>query len=506
MNQTDIAHPSAEQLVAFGQGRLPPATQAQVERHVAGCDACCAALRRVPDDTLVGQLRQMSTLPEGPAPRVVLEHGVAVPAELADHPRYRVVKVLGSGGMGVVYQAEHRLMERTVALKILGRNFINNPTAVERFRQEFKAAARLAHPNIVAALDAEQVGGLHFLVMEFIDGVSLARHVEKRGPLPVTHACHYIRQAALGLQHASEQGMVHRDVKPQNLMLTPRGQVKILDFGLARLRRQGKPREITKLGAVLGTPDYIAPEQADDSSTVDVRADVYGLGCTLYFLLTGRPPFPEGTAAEKLLAHASATPEPVTRLRPDVPAELAAVVEKMMAKDAARRYQMPVEVADALAPFTRAAAQEVLPLAELAAPAPHRAPRRRWAVFAVTAAASVLAAGGLLLAAASAWWGFAHFRKGNPERPDDRPPPVSPAREAEEVYYDCTVVAAGDGRLSVRDTGRIEHSAAVAPGASITLDGTVCKLEDLPQGAKVKLGVRRERGTQVIVWVEGSRR
>jgi putative intracellular protease/amidase len=257
--------------------------------------------------------------------------------------------------MGVVYQAEHRLMGRTVALKVLGPELVNHPTAVERFRREVRAAARLAHPNIVAAYDADQAGDLHFLVMEFIAGVNLAALVEAGGPLPVPQACGCAVQAAQGLQHAFEQGMVHRDIKPQNLMLTPQGQVKILDFGLARLRREGREHgdALTRAGVVLGTPDYIAPEQTGDSQSVDIRADVYSLGCTLYFLLTGQVPFPQGSAVDKLLLHARGRPRRLAELRPDLPPGLVAVVERMMAKDPVRRYQTPGEVALILTPFAR---------------------------------------------------------------------------------------------------------------------------------------------------------
>ena len=173
-----------------------------------------------------------------PGPR---PDGGAAPKELADHPRYRVLGLLGAGGMGAVYKAEHRLMERPVALKVIRRGLTDDPAAAERFRREVKAAARLSHPHIVRAYDAEQAGDLHFLVMEFVEGTDLARLVAGQGPLPVARACEYARQAALGLQHAFEHGMVHRDIKPQNLMLTPDGQVKVLDFGLARFVSESAP-------------------------------------------------------------------------------------------------------------------------------------------------------------------------------------------------------------------------------------------------------------------------
>ncbi len=163
-----------------------------------------------------------------------------LPPDLANHPKFRILKELGRGGMGVVYQAEHRIMESIVALKVINRSLVAHPEALERFQREVRAAGKLDHPHIVRALDADCAGAFHLLVMEFIEGQSLFEVLRKKGPLPVPHACHYARQAALGLQFAHEQGMVHRDIKPQNLMLTLRGQVKILDFGLARLASEQK--------------------------------------------------------------------------------------------------------------------------------------------------------------------------------------------------------------------------------------------------------------------------
>jgi uncharacterized protein (TIGR03067 family) len=288
-----------------------------------------------------------------------------VPTALAEHPRYRIVELLGQGGMGAVYKAQHLLMDRLVALKVINAELLGNPAAIERFRREVKAAAKLTHPNIVTAYDAEQAGDSHFLVMEFVEGQSLARLLAEQGPLPVAQACEYARQAALGLQHAFEKGMVHRDVKPANLMLTPQGQVKVLDFGLARFAQESQPavlpeatsaagpsaESLTQVGAVMGTLDYIAPEQVGEAHTADIRADIYSLGCTLYDLLAGHPPFPNETALHKALAHVVKTARPLTELRKDVPQALAKVVARMMAKDPVRRYPTPAAVAQALAPF-----------------------------------------------------------------------------------------------------------------------------------------------------------
>ena len=239
-----------------------------------------------------------------------------------------------------------------MALKLIRKERIDNPDAVRRFQREIRAAAQLDHPNIVRALDANEVGGTHLLVMEYVQGTDLAKLVKKDGPLPVDKACDYCRQAAVGLQHACERGLVHRDIKPHNLLLTPAGVVKILDMGLARLDRRADDEAsstMTQEGAVMGTLDYIAPEQAMDSHDVDVRADLYSLGCTLYFLLTGKVPFPGGEALQKLLKHRLDEPVPVEQLRRDVPPGVAAVVRRLMAKRPEDRYQTPAEAAAALA-------------------------------------------------------------------------------------------------------------------------------------------------------------
>jgi tRNA A-37 threonylcarbamoyl transferase component Bud32 len=285
-----------------------------------------------------------------------------VDPELVNHPRYRVLQLLGHGGMGAVYKAEHQLMKRTVALKVINKELVASPSTVERFHREVRVAARLHHPHIVTAYDADQAGDVHFLVMEFIQGSDLHKVVADRGPLPVAQACAYIRQAALGLQHAMDNGMVHRDIKPQNLILTPESQVKILDFGLASLNTEVLPADeaivtlapdaaanrLTLAGAIMGTPDYMAPEQAQDAHTSDIRADIYSLGCTLYHLLTGAVPFPGGTYLDKIIAHAERLPPPLRAARKDVPKGLVHLLDRMLAKDPANRPQTPAAVAQAL--------------------------------------------------------------------------------------------------------------------------------------------------------------
>jgi serine/threonine protein kinase len=279
-----------------------------------------------------------------------------VPPELANHARYRVVGVLGKGGMGTVYKAEHRVMKRAVALKVISTHLIADAGAVERFRREVEAAAKLSHPNIVTAFDAEQAGNCHFLVMELVDGLSLDRVLQRQGPLLVALACDYARQAAQGLQHAHEHGMVHRDVKLQNLMVTGKGQVKILDFGLARFASENGSTALTECGALTGTPDFMSPEQAEDAHSADIRADIYSLGCSLYTLLAGQLPFPGGNYVKKIVGHLRKDPAPLTAFRSDLPPDLVQVIGRMMAKDQAQRFQTPGEVARALLAFCKAGA------------------------------------------------------------------------------------------------------------------------------------------------------
>lgn len=360
------AHPSREQLSAYNLGQLRPEEAVAVESHISECEPCCDTIISLSsDDTFVGLLKQARQLPTDQT----VDHGVAtahlscqaVPAQLAEHPRYEILGLIGKGGMGDVYKARHRKMERLVALKVINRGLVQKTEAVDRFHREVKAAAQLSHPNIVTAFDADQAGDFHFMVMEYVDGVDLSQTVKVRGALPVAEACDYIRQAAIGLQHAHTCGMVHRDIKPHNLMVTKEGTVKILDFGLASLAPDavldpeavGARSDLTAAGAIMGTPDFISPEQADDARKADIRSDIYSLGATLYFLLAGRPPFAEGSVTQKLKSHAQVEPEPLKSLRDDIPPELVAIVTKMTAKDADERYLTPKDVAAALEGFLR---------------------------------------------------------------------------------------------------------------------------------------------------------
>jgi serine/threonine-protein kinase len=285
---------------------------------------------------------------------------------------YIVLDRLGEGGMGRVYRARHSRVGHEVALKVVRSTLLANPVVRGRYEREVGAAGSLRHPNIVAVEDAGCDGGRYYLAMEFVDGIDLAVLTRDHRPLEVPEACEYIRQAALGLQHAHDAGFVHRDIKPSNVVVsgerhvpqaTDRAVVKILDMGLVRVvglddvsADSGEffaPADpsLTRDGSLVGTPDYMAPEQARDSRTVDHRADLYSLGCTLYFLLAGQPPFAEGTPTEKVLRHRSDQPPPLQALRPDVPTPVAAVVARLMAKDPADRFPTAAAVAAALAPL-----------------------------------------------------------------------------------------------------------------------------------------------------------
>lgn len=259
---------------------------------------------------------------------------------------------LGRGGMGHVYKAQHRWMKRVVALKLVSRLRRGEETKLNRFRREVEAAGRVSHPNIVTAYDAGSWRGRLYLAMEFIEGVDLERLVEDTGPLSVDLACEIIRQTAEALHHAHMRGLVHRDIKPSNLMLAPPGvRVKLLDLGLAQCT--GLVSSCAVDGEsdpeLCGTPDFMAPESAHATKRADVRGDLYSLGCTFYFLLGGQVPYPGGSWTEKLLRHSFDAPVPLLHLRPDVPPEVASVVERLMAREAKHRHANAAEVAAEIA-------------------------------------------------------------------------------------------------------------------------------------------------------------
>ena len=264
---------------------------------------------------------------------------------------YTILDRLGAGGMGQVFLAEHAAMRRFVALKVLPGNVCEDDIARERFLREARAAATLDHPNIVRVFDMNREGKLLYLVMEYVEGVSLQALVEKDGRRSIAAAASYAQQVALGLQHAHERGHVHRDIKPGNLLVDRAGVARLLDLGLVRSESDGDSKLTSQLGGartILGTVDYLAPEQALDSSNVDIRADIYSLGATLYFLLAGHPVFPEGRAGQKLMWQQWRDPTPIDTVRPDVPAALAAIVHRALAKKREERFQTPREMAEAL--------------------------------------------------------------------------------------------------------------------------------------------------------------
>lgn len=283
--------------------------------------------------------------------------------------KYRLLERLGSGGMGAVYLCEHLTMGRRVALKVLPLQQAEDPVSLKRFYREARAVARLDHPNIVRAFDLDHEDNLHFLVLEYVDGSNLHDFVRRNGPVSPTRAADFLRQAALGMAHAHEVGLVHRDIKPSNMLLDRSGCVKILDMGLAQFFGEEHSDFVREFesGFVIGTADYLAPEQAI-SSQVDTRADIYSLGCSAYFLLTGRSPFQDGTSHQKMLWHQVRMPKPLSTYRSDLPRELVEIIGKMMEKEPGRRYPNPLALAAAL----EALVPETLP-----PPAPEEMPPTR---------------------------------------------------------------------------------------------------------------------------------
>jgi formylglycine-generating enzyme required for sulfatase activity/tRNA A-37 threonylcarbamoyl transferase component Bud32 len=392
---------------------LEPATLEELRRQVQE--------QPVPARVLADRLVEQGVLTGYQAKQVLAGDG----AELLLGP-YLVLDRLGTGGMGAVYKALHRALGRIDAVKVVRDDILENEEAVKRFAREARAAAQLRHRNVVLVYDAGVTeDDLHYMAMEYVEGTDLGKLVKREGALPVAVACEYVRQAAVGLQHLHERGLVHRDIKPSNLLVQQAGEeqpiIKIVDLGLVRFKDSvvgSRPLPMTELGAMMGTPDFLAPEQATDARSVDIRADLYSLGCTLYYLLAGEVPFPAPTIAEKLVGHQLREPRPLRVNRPDVPENIVAVVARLMAKKPEDRYQTPTEVAEALGVIvenltklsasrsvgaSRRPAGTETPLLEGASqwrnPRPQR--RRWWRPLAAAAIVVALATGGYL-----AWKGL----------------------------------------------------------------------------------------------------
>ncbi len=268
--------------------------------------------------------------------------------------KYTIQDKIGEGGMGEVFVAEHRRMRRPVVVKILHSRAMSSRQSARRFQREVEAAARLHHPHIVTAFDADEEDGVHFLVLEYVEGEPLGEVVTRDGPLPLEVALSYVLQAALGLEYAHSQGIIHRDIKPNNLLVDRGGTVKILDMGLARFDDGSRSTVVegsdglTRRNQIVGTVEYMAPEQVDDSSAADGRSDIYSLGCTLFRLLAGRPPYEGDSVVQTLLAHRVEPIPSVRKLRPDAPRMLDQVLQRMMAKSPADRYANATELVEAL--------------------------------------------------------------------------------------------------------------------------------------------------------------
>jgi serine/threonine protein kinase len=379
--------PSQEQLSSFAIGTLEESTAEELSKHVEDCPQCSATLHNFDSatDTVMVQLRQVA-LNEPFADDEEFQRGLVAACAIGELPAfaaserlypaadrtdsltqlgdYQILSKLGEGGMGSVYHAVHTRLGKIVAIKVLPVSQGANPIAISRFEREMKAIGGLDHPHLIRAYDAGEINRQHYLVMEYVDGVDLAVLGKTVGQLAIADACEIIRQAAMGLEYAHQQRLVHRDIKPSNLMLTSAGQVKVLDMGLALLgHSEDADHTLTSSGQIMGTVDYMAPEQGGDTHRVDVRADIYSLGATLYKLLTGQAPHANlrhVTTMQKLTALATQPPVPIRQRRADIPDSLATIIQQMLAREPSDRMATPIEVAKALQPFVTRANLQVL--------------------------------------------------------------------------------------------------------------------------------------------------
>ncbi|MCI0637856.1 MAG: SUMF1/EgtB/PvdO family nonheme iron enzyme [Gemmataceae bacterium] len=360
------ACPAPKELENYLLGRLDPDMQSAIDDHLEECAACLSAVdvldqRANAIFARLGQahssgvneeygfarlLHQVKALENqsADAPDRLPIHPTPKPGDVLDN--YLLLEPIGAGGMGRVFKAEHQRMKRLVALKLIAPQMVRSPAARERFQREIEAVSRLTSPHIVAAFDARECNGHDFLVMEYVSGRNLAQVVKEEGPLSVDRALHLVRQAARGLEHAHVAGIVHRDVKPANLLLDDKGVVKVSDLGLARIHDTKAARERTNAvdtSLVMGTAAYMAPEQAAGCQDADPRSDIYSVGCTLFFLLTGRPPYGGKGSVEVLLAHRDQPIPALQSLRPDCPVAVIRLFEKLVAK---RPQDRPASMAD----------------------------------------------------------------------------------------------------------------------------------------------------------------
>ena len=372
---------STDKLRDYALGRMPAEQCERVASHIETCVTCEDTISSLDGtaDSMLDHLRMppsqsIEGTPEYLAAMAKLQHqsGQGAPprsqagdAELSGHfdgrsPEvvrdYELIAMLGAGGMGTVYKAIHTKLDRVVALKLLPTRRIGNADAVVRFEREMKAIGKLDHPAIVRATDAGEDDGQHFLAMEFVDGFDVSELVDRHGPLSTPDACEIIRQAAVGLQHVHERQLVHRDIKPSNLMVTQDGQVKILDLGLALLADQHEgPGELTTVGQMMGTVDYMAPEQCNDSHDVDIRADIYSLGATLFKMVTGTAPYATSerrSPLSRIRALATEEPPRLADCLADADSEFCSVVDRMLSRNPEDRFETPGDVAQALQKFT----------------------------------------------------------------------------------------------------------------------------------------------------------
>lgn len=428
--------------------------------------------------------------------------------------RFRILELLGAGAMGTVYKAADTKLGRNVAVKVLPAKSVTDPDAVARFQREAKALAKLTHANIVQAFDSGEDRGKHFLVMECVEGTSVAQILRERGKLPPTRAADCGYQAALGLAHAHGRGLIHRDLKPSNLFVTTAGQLKILDLGLARfLSDQVGDSTLTREGIGLGTPDYMPPEQFVDARHADRRSDIYALGCTLYHAIAGQVPFPGSSMTEKYAAHESKEPPPLEEACPEVPVGLAIAVRRMMAKLPADRFQSAREVAEALAPYVAGSSSAIVDIRSTAhwegsqlelSGFSARARRRRRLAFGSVAGVAALAAVALAI------WGVLASRPdtdlasnasgGGDDSSSTNPPAEDPPKEPEPTPPNVLTVAQ-DGAGQYRTIG--EALAKAKPGMTISVLDDATYAEDVVLSSPTKqAGITLESPRRATI--EGS--